>query len=155
MPLDLVSGQQSVKLVPGTLYRLTNSVGVGYFNITSPCALDPSSLSFSVGTFSLSCGLADGDGDGVPDASDNCPADINADQLDQDGDDTGDACDIDLDGDGVDNTNDNCPDFANAGQVDLDGDGLGDVCDSDVDGDSVADTEDNCPLTVNAGQGDT
>ncbi len=153
--LDLVSGQQTVKLVPGTRYRLTNSAGIGFFNITSPCALNPSSFTFSVGTFNLSCGLADGDGDGVPDASDNCPADINTDQLDQDLDGAGDACDVDLDGDGVDNANDNCPAFANAGQGDLDGDGLGDVCDSDVDGDSVADANDNCPLTANTGQGDS
>lgn len=35
----------------------------------------------------------DGDGDGVPDALDNCPADSNADQADFDGDGPGDACD--------------------------------------------------------------
>lgn len=34
----------------------------------------------------------DADGDGVPDATDNCPADANADQADADGDGTGDAC---------------------------------------------------------------
>jgi hypothetical protein len=33
------------------------------------------------------------DGDGVPDATDNCPGTANADQADADGDDTGDACD--------------------------------------------------------------
>jgi hypothetical protein len=33
------------------------------------------------------------DGDGVPDAADNCPATRNADQADADGDGTGDACD--------------------------------------------------------------
>ena len=35
----------------------------------------------------------DADGDGVPDASDNCLAVANADQLDSDGDDLGDVCD--------------------------------------------------------------
>jgi predicted dienelactone hydrolase len=33
------------------------------------------------------------DGDGVPDATDNCPGTANADQADADGDETGDACD--------------------------------------------------------------
>jgi Thrombospondin type 3 repeat len=33
------------------------------------------------------------DGDGVPDATDNCPGTANADQADGDGDGTGDACD--------------------------------------------------------------
>jgi RHS repeat-associated protein len=35
----------------------------------------------------------DGDGDGVPDAADNCPAVANSDQADADGDGLGDACD--------------------------------------------------------------
>ncbi|MBN8245866.1 MAG: hypothetical protein J0L84_00320 [Verrucomicrobia bacterium] len=50
----------------------------------------------------------DGDGDGTPDASDNCPILANADQLDTDGDGSGDVCDAcpndatnDADGDGV------------------------------------------------------
>lgn len=37
--------------------------------------------------------LPDADSDGVPDASDNCPADPNADQADTDGDGAGDVCD--------------------------------------------------------------
>ncbi|HXH28661.1 MAG TPA: BsuPI-related putative proteinase inhibitor [Candidatus Polarisedimenticolia bacterium] len=39
--------------------------------------------------------LPDGDGDGVPDLCDDCPAVPNADQADRDGDGEGDACDLD------------------------------------------------------------
>ena len=46
--------------------------------------------------------VADADGDGATDATDNCPADANADQLDGDTDGAGDACDADADGDGFD-----------------------------------------------------
>lgn len=53
--------------------------------------------------------LLDGDGDGVPDALDNCPAVANADQSDFDGDGAGDACDVDDDNDGVIDAQDVCP----------------------------------------------
>jgi hypothetical protein len=88
---------------------------------------------------------SDQDGDGIPDASDNCPAVANPDQADADGDGDGDACDVcpvnantttctpvdpnDADGDGVPNNTDNCPAVANPDQVDSDSDGKGDVCD--------------------------
>jgi hypothetical protein len=54
-------------------------------------------------------GVADRDGDGVPDDSDNCPDVPNPDQEDSDGDGVGDVCDDD-DGDGVDDGDDDCPD---------------------------------------------
>ncbi|XXF78402.1 amidohydrolase family protein [Myxococcaceae bacterium GXIMD 01537] len=96
--------------------------------------------------------LSDRDGDGVPDASDNCPIVFNpvrpldnGAQADSDQDGVGDACDPcplaantdtcpapaadDEDGDGVPLTRDNCPHVSNVDQQDSDGDGRGDACD--------------------------
>ena len=61
-------------------------------------------------------GAQDSDGDGVPDATDNCPMLANADQHDHDGDGRGDACDL-------------CPHIAETADTDTDGDGIGDACD--------------------------
>jgi hypothetical protein len=99
----------------------------------------------------------DQDGDGVPDACDNCLAAPNPAQTDSDLDFVGDACDAcstdpfndvdsdglcakadpcpsdpfnDGDGDGTCADRDNCPLVANPGQSDSDGDGWGDACDA-------------------------
>jgi hypothetical protein len=57
----------------------------------------------------------DDDGDGILNASDNCPSVANPDQRDHDGDTKGDACD-------------HCPHLA-VTDTDTDGDGIGDACD--------------------------
>jgi hypothetical protein len=59
---------------------------------------------------------SDRDGDGVPDATDDCPMVADPDQRDEDG-------------DGIGNLCDNCPATPNASQANADGDGVGDACD--------------------------
>jgi hypothetical protein len=105
---------------------------------------------------------ADSDGDGVPDANDNCPNASNPDQADTDHDGLGNVCDTtpngDDDGDGVDNGTDNCVGVANPSQADTDNDGVGDACDTtpngDNDGDGVDNNADNCPSVANPDQAD-
>ena len=104
----------------------------------------------------------DSDADGVPDGSDNCPSISNADQVDTDSDQTGNACDDDDDNDGLSDAEE-----SQLGTdpllADTDGDGLSDKEESDgntdplrddSDGDGVLDNADNCPLLGNAPQAD-
>ena len=109
------------------------------------------------------------DGDGIPNATDNCPSVFNpirpldnGVQADADGDGVGDACDVcpinantttctsvdpnDSDGDGVPNATDNCPTVANPDQADADGDGKGDACDA-CPHDANPGTQ-GCPATI-------
>ncbi len=119
---------------------------------------------------------SDPDLDGVSDLTDNCPTTWNADQIDLDGNGTGDACQ-DEDRDGVPDGRDNCRQVANSDQDDQDNDGVGSACDNclavrnhnqsdvdadgigdlceDTDGDGLIDGLDNCPRASNADQVDT
>jgi hypothetical protein len=102
----------------------------------------------------LSLNVIASDGDGIPNEEDNCPDDVNVDQLDTDADGEGDVCDLDADEDGVLNASDNCPLEANSDQADHDFDTFGDICDLDDDNDTVNDTKDNCPFDANPTQAD-
>ncbi|MBN1286228.1 MAG: DUF11 domain-containing protein [Anaerolineae bacterium] len=119
---------------------------------------DDPNLDNNTASVETTAALADGDGDGVPDAEDNCPAVANPDQADTDNDGIGDACDecTDTDGDSVCDVDDNCPSMYNPDQADADNDGIGDACDecTDTDGDSVCDVNDNCPAVSNPNQED-
>lgn len=117
---------------------------------------EPTCTPFRPGEFDGSLTSDDGDGDGIANADDNCPAVFNplrpidgGSQPDADGDGEGDACDAtplpdDIDGDFVLNADDNCPFDANDDQADADGDGNGDVCDPCPD---VSNPDSVCPIT--------
>ncbi|MCA9353504.1 thrombospondin type 3 repeat-containing protein, partial [Candidatus Nomurabacteria bacterium] len=82
----------------------------------------------------------DSDEDGIPDDLDNCPSVPNEDQLDENENDIGDACEnqepTDSDEDGIEDSSDNCPSVPNEDQADADNDGIGDACDDTPNGDN-------------------
>ena len=125
--------------------------------------------------------FTDVDGDGVGDACDRCPGEVDAvdvdndgicgidncptkpnpDQKNSDGDAFGDACDpcpidpvLDADTDGL-CSSDKCPTTYSPLNGDVDLDGLGDNCDPDIDGDGALNKSDNCPYAGNANQADS
>jgi hypothetical protein len=121
----------------------------------SPDLKDPDKTTSDIGAYGgpeAIEAVRDTDTDGFPDLVDNCPAIINIDQLDTDGDGEGDVCDDtsgvsdDVDNDGTPNGDDNCPLQWNADQADFDKDGGGDVCDLDDDNDTAPDLIDCAPF---------
>ncbi len=99
------------------------SVSLSFRNM-QPCSPSVSWRAGSLLVAALCCAVLcaplaaaqDTDGDGVPDAADNCPAVSNPTQEDADGDGVGDACD-------------NCRFVPNSKQDNADGDPAGDDCD--------------------------
>lgn len=77
--------------------------------------------------------MLDTDGDGFEDNVDNCFNDFNADQLDFDGDGSGDICDVDDDNDEADDQNDCSPLDPSVfpGAIDDPSDGVDSNCDGD------------------------
>lgn len=106
----------------------------------------------------------DSDNDGIPDNQDNCINTSNVNQLNTDGDDFGDSCDLDDDNDGMpdeyETLNSLDPLDPNDAALDTDGDGLShfeeynlgtDPNNKDSDGDGVTDKWDSSPLDPNLG----
>lgn len=146
-PADTYSG--SIAAGTEAVLTLSAAVNTQYFRIRG---LNTSSSYLYLKEIEAYVFWVDTDGDGVSDASDNCPDVSNADQLDSDADGIGDACDNDSDNDGVVNASDNCPLVFNPDQADADNDGIGDACDNDADNDGVVNASDNCPNIYNPDQ---
>ena len=122
---------------------------LGHFGFAQPENRDPYVWAVMDRNSLYAVGLTvDRDGDGVPNSTDNCVGTVNANQIDTDGDGSGDDCDVDDDNDERADAADNCPLAANADQLDQDFDGAGDVCDADDDNDSIVDSGDKCPATA-------
>jgi hypothetical protein len=137
-------------MAPGTDRQCALAPGFGMVGI----AVNPSHADMDHDGIGDACD-PDEDGDGIPNASDNCAKVWNPTQADADHNGKGDACD-DRDGDGIIDIDDNCPDKVNPDQADTDGDGFGNVCEpAGYDADGIPDVSDDCPFKSNPDQKDS
>jgi len=147
-PEDALPAGSQRKLIATYYFHITNwaageSFCVDWTGFVSASFVDPVIGEYSTNWRGSTCAQSgpDGDGDGIGDQWDNCPALANSNQSDLDSDNIGDLCDIctDSDHDGFGNPGfeasicalDNCPENSNPGQEDADHDGFGDACDPD------------------------
>ena len=149
-----LEGGSAVLTNPGTTGVKTWTVEFHSKPLFSP----PQHLVIRCDEIGIGTTAADGDGDGIGDGCDNCPANGNADQRDFDLDGVGDACDPDVDGDGVLNGSDLCAETVGTpvdtngcsqAQVDQDLDG---ICDPGSSSPTLCTGSDNCPQAYNPGQ---
>jgi hypothetical protein len=107
-----------------------DTAGTYFLKVNGPNSYDTSDQPYRI-VLSHSTSEPDQDNDGVPDASDNCPAVPNIQQIDYDSDGLGNVCDDDDDNDGIADDLDALPENS-AEQYDFDGDGIGDNSDDVV-----------------------
>ncbi len=158
---DLIKdADDNCKLVKNPDQKDTDSDGHGDACDNCPLVPNPSPFKDHMSHLQM-----DVDFDGVGDVCDNCPEVKNSNQLDDDQDNIGNACEqgnaglglagknFDADHDGVQDSVDNCVNVLNPTQADVDNDGIGDACDNcasqcnnsqkDGDGDGVGDVCDS------------
>lgn len=151
-------GEKTLTVNVGT-YTITETTVAGYTTSYQNC----SNITVANGQ-TQTCTITnndfgDIDGDGIGDATDNCPSVSNPDQLDTDHDGLGNVCDTDDDNDNQTDVNEiSCgsdPLDAASKSLDTDGDNIPNCVDTDDDGEGVLDGVDNCPINANPDQADT